>query len=568
MKTTNKRWRLLAVLAVFAMIVAACGGGETETTDAPETTEAPATTDAPDTTDAPETTEAPDEPMTGGTVNGALTEPPSIDPQLVSDSEGFEVARLVFDGLTLYDPAGGAVIPGVAESWEPNEDNTVWTFYLRDDVTFHDGTPVTAEHFVYGFNRLADPDLASSVAYHGGGHGAHILGWDDINGGEGTGEVGDEVVEGIKAVDDYTFEVTLDSSLAFVPKIFAHPAFSPVSPDHVSADGWSDMPVGNGPYMMAEPWQHEVSITLDRYDGYYGTAGNPDTVAFTLFNDINVRVQAFLDGQIDVVGVPAEREEELQADWADYWTETPTGSFGYLGFPTATPPYDDPEMRKALVMATDREAIATRILKRAVANGFVPPVATGSVDGQCEGCVFDPTAAKETFDALGGIPGNKVQIAFNGGSGHEDWIEAVANDWTNNLGLEVDFLTMEWAGYLEFLGITGGPKPVEPFRLGWLWDYPSAYNFLAPLYYSESGDNFASYSNPDFDALIDQAASAATEDDAIPFLEEAQILLGQEMPVMPMTYGLTKFIYNPENVDNVVLNDFGFYLWENMTVVG
>lgn len=571
MITSNKRWRLLAVLAIFALVVAACspsGSDEpTDTTAAPETTEAPEGTEAPDSTEAPDTTEAS---MTGGTVRGGIAEPTAIDPQLVSESEGFEVVRLLFDGLTLYDPAGGAVIPGAAERWEPNEDNTVWTFYLREGMTFSDGSPVTAQSFVDGFNRLADPDLASSVEYHGGSHGAHILGWDDVSGGEPSGTVGDDVVEGVAAVDDLTFQITTDSPMAFVPKIFAHPAFSPINIDLVNADGWGDNPIGNGPYKLSQPWQHEVSISLERNDSYVGPrASNPDAVEFTLFADrITAEFQAFLDGQLDVHTVAAENEEAVVSNGYEM-TEVPTGSFGYLGFPTATPPYDDPQMRMALSMAVDREAIATRILKRAVANGFVPPVATGSVDGldSCAGCAFDPAAAKTLFDELGGIPGNKVQIAFNAGAGHEDWIEAVANDWTNNLGLEVEFFTLEWAAYLEFLGLTGGPKPVEPYRLGWLWDYPSAYNFLAPLYYTDSGDNFASYSNPDFDALMDAAASAPTEEEAIPFLEEAQLILGEEMPVMPMTYGLTKWVKN-DTVDNVAYNDFGFFLWEDMTVAG
>ncbi len=571
MNTSNTRWRLLAILAVLAMIVAACGsdeGDDTTTTagGGADTTEA----SGPDTTEpseSPDTTEA--ESMMGGTVRGSLSEPPAIDAQLVSDSEGFEVARLLWDGLTLYDPAGGAVIPGAAESWEPNEDNTVWTFNLREGMTFSDGTPVTAQSFVDGFNRLADPDLGSSVEYHGGSHGAHILGWDDVSGGEGTGVVGDEQVEGIAAVDDLTFQLTLDASLALVPKIVAHPAFSPVNVDAVNADGYADMPIGNGPYKMSEPWQHEVSITLERNDSYYGKPGNPDVVEFLIITDPVASYQALLDGQIDVEAIgDSALIDQAKGDY-DNFTELATGSFGYLGFPTATPPYDNPEMRRALVQAVDREAIATRILQRQVANGFVPPVATGAVDGldTCPGCVFDPAAAKEAYDALGGIPGGKAIISFNAGGGHEDWIEAVANDWTNNLGIEVEFMTLEWAAYLEFLGLTGGPKPVEPYRLGWGWDYPSAYNFLAPLYYTDSGDNFASYSNADFDALMDAAATSPTEEEAIPFLEEAQVLLGSEMPVMPISYGLAQYVWN-DTVENVIYNDFGFFLWEEMVVVG
>ncbi len=505
--------------------------------------------------------------MMGGTVHGDIGEPATLDPQLTSESEGFEVMRLVFDGLTLYDPAGGAVIPGVAESWEANADNTVWTFHLRD-TTFSDGTPLTAEDFVTGFNRLADPDLASGVSYHGSLAG--IVGWDEVQAEDVTGKIGDQPVAGLKAIDPLTLEITLNNGLAFLPKIVAHPAFSPVSSTSLDADGnWidPDMPIGNGPYKMREPWQHQVSITLDRNDSYWGTPGNPDTVEFTIFADTVVAGwQAFLDGQLDVHTVAAENLDQATQLYGQV-NEVNTGSFGYLGFPTQTPPYDNPEMRKALVMAVDREAIATRILKRAVANGFVPPVATGSVDGldSCPACKYDPAAAKTLFDSLGGIPGNKVTISFNAGGGHEDWIGAVANDWTTNLGLEVDFNTLEWAAYLEFLGLTGGPPATQPFRLGWGWDYPSAYNFLAPLYLSTSGDNYTKYNNPDFDALMHKAEQAATEDDAIPFLEEAQLILGEEVPVMPMTYGFVRWVKN-DNVDHVRYNDFGFFLWEEMTV--
>jgi len=561
LNTRNIRWRLLALIGVFALVVAACGdddsGGTTQApTTAGATTTAPPDT-APETTEAPTTTAAP-EPFT---VRGAIAEPPSIDPQLVSDSEGFEVDRLLFDGLTLYDPEGGAVVPGAAETWEANEDNTVWTFHIQQDLAFADGSPVTADAFVRGFNRLADPDTASPVAYHGG----PILGWNDVNGGEGTGEIGDEPVDGVVAVDDYTLQITTTEPFVFLAKVVAHPAFSPIP--ETLGDGWADMPVGNGPYMMAEPWQHEVSISLVRNPHYAGPRPqNPDGIDFSIFADrITAEFQAFVDGQLDVHSVAPENEDQATSLGYEL-NELPTGSFGYLGYPTQTPPFDDPQMRMALTMAVDREAIATRILKRQVANGFVPPVAFGAVDGleTCPGCVFDPEAAKALYDELGGIPGNTVDIAYNAGAGHDDWIEAVANDWENNLGLTVTFSTLEWAAYLEFLGITGGPPPVAPYRLGWLWDYPSAYNFLAPLYYTGSGDNFAQYSNPDFDAAIDAAAAAASEDEAIPFLVTAQEIIGQEMPVMPITYGTTRWTQN-DTVANAAFNNFGFFLWEYMT---
>lgn len=518
------------------------------------------------TTAAPvETTAAPS--AMGGVVHGAITEPPFIDPQLVSDSEGFEVARLLFNGLTIYDPAGGAVLPGVADSWDTNDDLTVWTFHLKSGVTFHDGTPLTAQDFVYGISRLADPDLASSVSYHGGEGYAGIVGFDDVNGSDATGAVGDQLVEGLKAIDDTTLEIDLTATNALLPKILAHPAFSPVPQAAAEADTWNDMPIGNGPYQMREPWQHDVAINMDRFDGYYGTAGNPDSVELSIIADVDAQYDALLAGDIDVMdAIPPAQVESARADFGDHFFEVATGSFGYLGFPNQTPPYDNVDVRRALVMAVDRDAINERILVgRTTANGFVPPVAYGSVDGECEFCRFDPTAAKDLLDSVGGIPGNAVEIAFNSGGGHEEWIEAVANDWRNNLGLDVTFKTLEWADYLEFLGITGGPPPVAPYRLGWIWDYPSAYNFLAPIYRSGSGDNFEQYSNPDFDALLDEAIAQTTEDAAVPYLEDAQRILADDLPVMPLNYGQTRVAYN-DTVDNVIYNDFGFFVWELMTV--
>ncbi len=560
---SRKTWlRFVALMGALALVAAACGSSGDDTT----TTSTTVTPPPPGADDTTTTTVV--EPIAGGTVSGYLTEPPFIDPQLTSDSEAFEVARLVFDGLTLYDPAGGAVIPGVARDWTANEDLTVWTFNLRDDVFFHNGRQVVAQDFVYGISRLADPDLASSVSYHGGGGYAGIVGFDDIVGSESSGTVGDELVVGLEAIDDLTLQFTLDGTNALLPKIVAHPAFSPVPQEVVEADpaAWGEMPIGNGPYKMREPWQHDVAITVDRFEDYWGTPGLPDTVEFRIFSTPEA---AYLDvqaGNLDVSdNVPVELIDSARVEFGDRFGEIPSGLFQYMGFPNQTPPYDNPDIRKALTMAVDRVAINERILQQQTAFGFVPPGAAGAIDGECPACIFDPVAAKELFDSVGGVPGNKLTIAFNAGGGHEEWIEAVANDWRNNLGIEVDFMTLEWAAYLEFLGITGGPPAVEPFRLGWSWDYPSAYNFLAPLFDSESGDNFAKYSNPAYDALLQQAINSKTEEEAIPFMEEAQRILAEDMPVMPRSYGVERWVFS-DNVSNVVLNDFGFTLWENIVV--
>ncbi len=244
---SRKTWlRLVALLGALALVAAACGSGDGD--DTTTTTTAPPPAGADDTT----TPAPPDEPMVGGTVRIRLTEMPFLDPQLIQDSEGFEVGRLIFDGLTLYSPEGGAVVPGIAESWSPNADNTVWTFNLRD-AQFVDGSPVTAGDFIYGWQRLVDPDLSSRVSYHGGPGFADIVGWGDAGGGDPTDVVGDVEIAGLAAPDDKTLVVTLNTSNNLLPKIVAHPAFSPVQKAVVEGDpdAWNEMPIGNGPYKMA-----------------------------------------------------------------------------------------------------------------------------------------------------------------------------------------------------------------------------------------------------------------------------------------------------------------------------
>ena len=490
---------------------------------------------------------------------------PFIDPNLVQDSEGFEVARLLFDGLTLYDPAGGAVVPGVAESWESNDDKTVWTFNLRDDSSFTNGDPVTAESFVYGISRTADPDTASRVSYHVGPGYADVLGFSEVNEGEGTGASGDELLEGLVAVDDYTLEITLARSNALLPKIVAHPAFSPIPQAVFEADpaGWNEMPIGNGPYKMQGPWEHDVAIFVERNEDYYGPAGNADVIEFRIYADQATQYRDVQGGNLDVGGIPTEELENAPAEFGDRYLLIESGVFQYIGLPNTVAPYDNKLLRQALSLAIDREAIAERIwIGTTPAQGFVPPVATGAVLDACPYCTYDPDRAVELYEESGGIPGDALVMRFNSGGGHDDWVEAVTTGWSQVLGITATFEPLEWAAYLDFLFEIG---PDGPYRLGWQWDYPSAYNFLAPLYESTSGDNYSGYVSADFDAAMESAITSITEEDALPFLEEGQRIIGEELPVIPMVYGTERKVWS-ENVSNVQLNNFGFGLWENVVV--
>jgi ABC-type oligopeptide transport system substrate-binding subunit len=558
---SRKTWlRLVALLGVLALVAAACGSGDGDDTT---TTTAPPPAGGDDTTT---TTAPPDEPMVGGEISFYISEPPFIDPQLVQDNQGFEVVRLLFDGLTLYSPAGGAVIPGVAESWEANADLTVWTFYLRDSQ-WPDGSAVTAQDFIYGWGRAADPDAASRVAYHGSIAG--IVGWDDVNSGEATdaGIVGDVVIDGLTAVDDNTLQITLNATNSLLPKILAHPVFSPAQQSVVESmgDAWAEAPVGNGPYKMSEPWSHDVDIRVERSDTYWGTAGLPDTIEFRVYSTQDAAYLDLQAGNLDVVrGVPDEQLIGARIEFGDRLIEQPTGSFTYIGLPWTNEAFKNPDIRRALLMAIDTDAINDRIfVGRDTPRGFVPGVANGAIEDGCPWCRFDPAAAKALYDSAGGIPGDEVLLVFNSGAGHELWTEAVANDWAANLGLSAKFQGFEWAAYLDYL--FGEEPNTDPFRLGWGWDYPSGYNFLAPLYACDSSDNLTGFCSPELDAQLDIVISSLTEEEGIPALKEAQRIVGDLIPVIPITYGRSKVAYS-EDLSNVSYTDFGFFIFEDVVV--
>jgi len=566
MRTKNRWLRFIALVGALVLVAAACGDDDsadttTASTSAPATTQAPA--DPGDEPAATTTTEAMVD-AGGGTISFYVTEMPFIDPQLVQDNQGFEVVRLLFDGLTLYSPAGGAVIPGVAESWDSNADLTVWTFHLRDSQ-WPDGSAVTAGDFVYAWQRLVDPDLASRVSYHGSIAG--IIGWDDVNAEEPSGVVGDVAIEGVVALDDSTLEVTLGATNSLFPKILAHPAFSPVQKSVVEGDleAWNEMPIGNGPYAMTGPWDHDVAIWLERSDTYYGTPGLPDMIEMRMYATQDAAYLDFQAGNLDVVrGVPDEQLEGARVDLGDRLIEQSTGSFTYVGLPWTNPAFQNPDIRRALLMATDIEAINERIfVGRDTPRGFVPGVANGAIEDGCPWCVFDPVAAKALFDGAGGVEGDAMTLVFNSGAGHELWTEAVANDWKANLGIDVTFQGYEWAAYLDFL--FGEEVNTSPFRLGWGWDYPSGYNFLAPLYACDSGDNLTGFCSPELDEALNSAITSLTEEEGIPFLVEAQRIVGDLIPVIPITYGRSAVAY-AANLSNVAYTDFGFFIFEDVVV--
>lgn len=250
--------------------------------------------------------------------------------------------------------------------------------------------------------------------------------------------------------------------------------------------------------------------------------------------------------------LPPEQIGSYESDLGDKLYQGPTSNYGFLGFPVNNDAYKDPKIRHALSMAIDRKAIMKAVFNdtRKPADDFVSPLVDGYREGTCKACTYDPTEAKKLYDEAGGIDGT-VEVWFNSGSGHEAWVEAVANNWKQNLGVkEVKFQSMVFAEYLNKLE---EKKTSGPYRLAWTADYPSMENYLTGLYSTDGSSNYSGYANPKFDDLIKQGNAAKTTEEAVKLYQQADDLLAEDMPVIPILYS-TKFSGTSPRVSNYSLD--------------
>ena len=497
MKLHKRSWYFLLLALVLAGVlvaVAACGGDEEPT----ETTAAGG-----------------DGPVEGGTFSLFISEPAFIDPVNLQESEGTQVGNQLFDSLAEFDYLTGELKPAAAESWEANEDASVWTFHLVEDAKFHDGSDVTAEDFKYGWERICNPANESEISYHL----SCVKGYDEMQEGTAT------ELEGVKVVDDYTLEVTLSYAFGDFEYVVGHPALAPVPKEAVEADpaAFGDKPIGNGPFMMAEPWAHDQYVKVVKFDDYYGEAPHADGVNFLIFKDEETAFLEFQAGNLDWTSIPSGQVEATKATYG----EAPDGQTANPGAQTQTGPetavyyilvnnqdevLSNVALRQALSMAINRQAIIDTIFEglREPATGIVPWGVAGYTKDQWAYSKYDVEAAKAKLEEAG-FPGGEglpeIALSCNSGVGHEDIMAMIQADFAA-IGVTAKIDAVEWAQYLDKLG--SGDFMMG--RLGWIADYPGLDNFLYPLFTTGSGDNYAFYSDPAVDqALLDARATVDTD---------------------------------------------------------
>ncbi|RBY89462.1 ABC transporter substrate-binding protein [Blastococcus sp. TF02A-30] len=534
MKLTKRRGAFVATALSAALVLSACGGGDDEGGD-------------------------------GGSASGGgefsiyIGDPENpLIPGNTTETEGGQVVDTLWTGLVTYDhETSEATFDGVAESIE-SDDQTTWTVTLKDGWTFHDGTPVNAESFVNAWNWNAYSPNAAGNSYFF----ANIEGYDELQAEEG-GTPAADAMSGLTVVDDLTFEVKLSAPYAQWPTTVGYTAFFPL-PEAFFDDpeAFGSQPIGNGPFQAEEPFIEGQGITLTKFEDYAGEdEAQADAVRYVVYTELNTAYTDLQGGTLDIVDtLPPDAIASAEGEFGDRYIETAQGDITSLGFPTYDERFADPNVRKAFSMAIDRQSISDAIFNgtRTPATSYVSPVVDGYRDDACEACELDVDEANRLLDEAGFDRTQPVDLWFNAGGGHEEWMQAVGNQIRTNLGVEYQLRgDLQFAEYLplqDAQGMTG------PFRSGWIMDYPVMENFLGPLYSTAAlppaGSNVTFYSNPEFDAALEAGNSAASIDEAITAYQEAEDILLEDFPAAPLFYRLNQGAHS-ERVSNVIINAFG-----------
>lgn len=482
-------------------------------------------------------------------------EPTSFDPPIGFDSVSWSALNNLMEGLTRlgsnHEPE-----PATAEKWDVSEDGKVYTFHIRDNAKWSNGDAVTAADFVFAWKRLLDPETGSPASFLG----YFIEGAEAYNNGEGSV---DDVK--VKAIDEKTFEVTLTSPQAYFLSVITNPAFFPIN-EKVATENpkWfaeAATFVGNGPFNLTE-WEHDSHFVMEKNANYWDASTvKLDKVHWAIIDDTNTAYQMFQTGNLDTSDVPADLAEQLFAE-GKVKVEGQAGDYFYR-FNTTMEPFQNVNIRKAFAMAIDQQQIVEYVTKKGEkpAYGFV---AYGFNDAS--GKDFRETAGDlvktnvEEAKALlakgmeeeGYTTLPEVTITYSTSDSHKKIAEALQQMFKDNLGVEVKLANMEWNVFAE----DQKALKFQFSRSSFLADYADPINFLENFQTGLSM-NRTGWSNAKYDQLIKDAKNEADEAKRYEMMYEAERILFEEMPIVPLYFYNQAYLQN-EAVTGIVRHPVGY----------
>ncbi len=515
------KMNLISVSCLSLLLLAACGGDEDTASDG--------NTDTNDNGNGTEQTDG------GVLIFARGGDSQGLDPGAVTDGESSRVTKQIYETLIEFEQDSFELKEGLATNWEPSEDGLSYVFTLREGVTFHDGTPFNAEAVKVNFERWANPD--HEFAFRDEGYTYSVYGTLF-----GVGE--EDVIEEINVINDYEVEFILNEPLGAFLQNVAASYFGIISPAALEEYGTDidENPVGTGPFKF-ESWQRDSSIVLKKNEDYW-EEGLPylEGVTFSVIGDNSARLSSLMSGDIDLMdGLSPDDIAQVEgADGFEIFERVPN-NIGYLGFNTEVEPFDDPLVRKAFNHAIDKEGVIAAVYggQATPAKNAIPEDYLGHND-DIEDYEYDLDLAKELLADAGLEDGFEFDL----------WTMPVARPYMPNpmraaeliqaelseLNITANIVEKEWAVYLEEIEL--GYHDV--FMLGWSGVNGDADYFLGTILHTDGipGSNQTFYSNEEVDALLDQAKRTVDPDERASYYEEAQVLIHEDAPMVPLVHSI------------------------------
>ena len=489
---------------------------------------------------------------------GNGTEPQSLDPHIATGVPEHHIISAVMEGLVAKDRKTLMPKPGVAESWTISDDLTVYTFKLRRNARWSNGDAHTAHDYAWSWWRALQPALGNQYAY--------MLFPIDNAQQYYEGDISDFDQVGVKALDDYTLQVTLGNPTPYFLQLLDHYSLYPVHQATIVKFGdadergtrwtYEDNLVGNGPFQLSE-WKINRRIEVQK-NGYYWDVDNVrlNNIIFYPTDNVTTEERMFRAGQLHITSsIPADKIQtykdanDLSLRIAPY-----LGTY-FFRININTPHLSDKRVRRALGMAIDREKLTKNILKggQIPAYAITPPGTVGYYADT--DLTFDPSAAR-TLLAEAGYPDGAnfpvTEILYNTNEAHRKVAVAIQQMWRENLNLDLELLNQEWKVYLQ----TESSGNYQISRAGWIGDYVDPNNFL-DMFLCDGGNNRTGWCNPEYDNLILEVAPTMTShEERLAIFAKAEKMLLDDMPILPIYTYTSNYLINSavKNYDSNLMN--------------
>ncbi|MFS9379350.1 oligopeptide ABC transporter substrate-binding protein OppA [Citrobacter sp. ANG330] len=487
----------------------------------------------------------------------------SLDPHKIEGVPESNISRDLFEGLIISD-VDGKPSPGVAEKWE-NKDFKVWTFHLRKDAKWSDGSPVTAHDFVYSWQRLANPNTASPYASYL--QYGHIVNIDDIVAGKKP-----PTDLGVKAIDDNTFEVTLSEPVPYFYKLLVHSSVSPVPKAAVEkyGDKWTQPAniISNGAYKLKD-WVVNEHIVLERNPNYWDNAKTViNQVTYLPIASEVTDVNRYRSGEIDMTynNMPIELFQKLKKEIPNEVHVDPYLCTYYYEINNQKAPFTDVRVRTALKLALDRDIIVNKVKNQGdlPAYSFTPPYTDGAKLTEPEWFGWTQEKRNEEAKKLlaeAGYTADKpltFNLLYNTSDLHKKLAIAAASIWKKNLGVNVKLENQEWKTFLD----TRHQGNYDVSRAAWCADYNEPTSFLN-MVLSDSSNNTTHYKSPAFDKILADALKATNEEQRTELYGKAEQQLDTDSAIVPVFYYVNARLVKPwvggytgkDPMDNIHVKD-------------